>query len=207
MRKTLLSFAAVLVLSVSASAAEKYRVKDSGGFGPTGRYIEFASRYGWKAYEVDFKFGVDWDRRVLSEKSKLTVKITKNDGKTWKYKCRAKDRREMWANINKLYGKGISVLTECRIDPKDFGKAVGLDYDLVGEPTLVFQVMIKNEEAEAGVHKGMYFLSAGQIAASPMNQYATKIDDPSNLGVLFSSKDAGARESAAFVISANYGRQ
>lgn len=204
MKKSIIALIALFAFSLPASAAGRYRVKDSGGFAPTGRFIEFASRYGWKSYEVDFDFGIDMQTRRLTRRSKLTIKIERNDGSVWKYRCRAKDRNEMWANINKLYGKGISVLTECRIDPKKFARAVGLDYDLVGEPTLVFQVMIKNEDARAGVHKGMYFLAGGQIEASPMNQYATKIGDPSNLGVLFSSKRADERRSARFTISSRY---
>ncbi len=204
MKRTLMALLATLLFSAPASAAQNYRIQEKGGFAPTGRFIEFPSRYGWKSYEVDFKFGVDMERRQLTRRSTLKLKITRKDGTTWKYKCRAKDGQEMWANINRRYSKGLSILTECRIDPRKFAKSVGLDYDLVGEPTLVFQVTIRGKDAKAGIHKGLYFLAGGQIEASPMNQYATKTGDPSNLGVLFSSKPHDVRRSAAFVISSNY---
>ncbi|MFC1680140.1 hypothetical protein ACFL2T_08035, partial [Elusimicrobiota bacterium] len=139
MMRALIAVAAVLSLAAPASAADKYTVTDKGGFGSTGRLVEFASRYGWHSYEVDFDFGVDLSERRLTRKSKLTVKIQRNDGSTWKYRCRAKDQRWMWANINRLYDKGISVLTECRIDPDDFAEAVDLESDLVGDLFLVQQ--------------------------------------------------------------------
>ena len=75
----------------------------------------------------------------------------------------------------------------CRIKPRKFAKAVRIDRDLVGEPTLVFQVMVKNGKARAGVQKGMYFLATGEIEAGSLNPYATPHQDPSELGVLFTS--------------------
>lgn len=176
-----------LFMASGASAADRYSVSDEGGFGATGRHIEFSSRYGWESYAIDYDFGLEMAERRIDRKSSLRLTIRRNDGSSWSYRCRAKDTREMWANINLLYGKGVSVMTECRIDPAKFAKAVGLDADLVGEPTLVFHVMIKEGKAVSGIQKGFYFLAGGQIEASPLSQYATKYDDPSELAVLFAS--------------------
>ena len=143
-------------------------------------------------------------KRELTRKSSLTLTIKRRDGSEWSYRCRANRSQDMWANINRLYGKGISVLTECRINPKKFGKSVGLDADLVGEPTFVFHVMIKNGKARPGIQKGFYFLEGGQIEASSMSQYSTKYDDPSNLGVLFASQMAPHMHYPQYGISARY---
>ncbi|MFH2202431.1 MAG: hypothetical protein ABIJ96_04915 [Elusimicrobiota bacterium] len=201
MKRSILALLAVCIFALPAAAEQRFKIKDKGGFAPTGRFIEFASRYGWESYEVEYDLGVDMANRRLASKSSLRLTIHRKDGSAWKYKCRAKNGSEMWANVNRLYGKGVSVLTECRIDPRKFAKSVELDYDLVGEPTLVFQVTINQDQARVGIHKGMYFLAGGQIEASPMNLYATSTGDPSNLGVLFSSKPTGTRESTPFVIS------
>ncbi|MFH1723860.1 MAG: hypothetical protein ABII00_04470 [Elusimicrobiota bacterium] len=190
MKRSTLAFVAILALAASASAAEKYSVRDTGGFASTGRHVEFVKRYGWRSYEVEYDFGIDLSSKRLTRDSKLRVKITKTDGDTWSYRCRAKEARRMWANINMLYGKGISVMTECRVEPKKFAKAVGLDADLVGEPTIVFHVMIKDGEARAALHKGFYFVAGGEIEAGAMNQYVSRENDPSNMGVLFASATA-----------------
>ena len=67
----------------SPGDAEKYKLKDAGDFQPTGHRIEFADRYGWRTYAVDFRFGLDQGGRALTENSRITLKITKRDGKTW----------------------------------------------------------------------------------------------------------------------------
>jgi len=188
MKRSLLALIALALLSLPSSAADRFHVKDKGGFAPTGRFIEFPSRYGWKSYEVDYDFGIDTAKHRLTRRSTLRITIHRKDGTTWKHKCRAKNTREMWANISQHYNKSITVLTECRIDPKKFARSINVDYDLVGEPTLVFQVMINSDDAQTGAHKGMYFVASGEIEASAMAQYATKTGDPSQLGVLFSSK-------------------
>lgn len=180
--------ALVLTLCGPAVAGESFRVKDEGAFAQTGRHVEFADRYGWRSYEIDYRFGLDRATRRITDDSNLTLTIRKTDGSKWSYRCRPQEEsRVMWANVNLLIGRGISVLTECRIAPRKFAKAVGLDDDLVGDPTLVFHVMIEDGKPRPGLQKGFYFLAAGQIEASPFNQYATQEDDPSNLGVLFAS--------------------
>ncbi|PCI36863.1 MAG: hypothetical protein COB53_08200 [Elusimicrobia bacterium] len=204
MKRTFITALAFLVCAVGTAGAERYHVKDEGGFGYTGRRIEFANRYGWKSYKVDYKLDVDTTKRRLNRRSVMKVEITRKDGSTWKYKCKAKHDAMMWANVNKLYGKGISILTECRIPPRKFAKAVGLDADLVGDPTLVFHVMVKGSEARVGVHKGFYFMEAGQIEASTMRQYATRHGDPSELGVLFASRRAPFRNHPNFAMTPRF---
>jgi hypothetical protein len=203
MKRSLIALAFLLCVAGSAEA-ERYQVKDEGGFGFTGRRIEFANRYGWKAYKVDYKLDVDVAARRLNRRSQMKVTIVRKDGSEWTYKCKAKNDARMWANINKLYGKGISVLTECRIPPKKFAKAVDLDADLVGDPTLVFHVMIKGGEARPGIQKGFYFEESGQIEASTMRQYVTRYGDPSELGVLFASRMAPYRNHPNFAMTPRF---
>ncbi|HAH08283.1 MAG TPA: hypothetical protein DCM05_17450 [Elusimicrobia bacterium] len=185
MKKTLL---ALLTLTLAAPAfAEKYSVTDQGGFGTTGRFIELPSRFGWQSYEVQYDFKLDPSTRRLGD-SKLVLTINKNDGSRWRYRCRTTtDDKTMWANIHPIYGNGTQVLTECRIDPRHFSRAVGLRADEVGEPTLVFAVRIVDGKAEAGVHKGFYFLGGRELEGSSISAYATPEADPSNLGVVFNT--------------------
>ncbi|MFA5138379.1 MAG: hypothetical protein WC728_04025 [Elusimicrobiota bacterium] len=187
MRRAFLALAAFFLLAGSASAAERYVVEDTGGFGSTGRFVEFASRYGWNGYHVKFKFGLDMGERALTPDSDLRLTITRRDGSTFEYRCKAsRERDRMWANINMLYSKGISVMTECGIDPGKLAKAVGMDEDMMGQPTLVFHVMIKDGQAAAGVQKGLYFTESGE-GYGAMQQYMSRDRDPANLGVLFAS--------------------
>ncbi|MFX8644981.1 hypothetical protein ABTM18_19635, partial [Acinetobacter baumannii] len=59
-------------LSVSQPAwAQRYQVKDEGGFALTGRFVEFADRYSWESYKVNFDFSVDMAARALSKGSTL----------------------------------------------------------------------------------------------------------------------------------------
>lgn len=180
--------AVVLALAASgASAEDRYEVKDRGGFGSTGRLVEMASRFGWDHYEVDFDFGLEPTQRGITKDSVLKLSITRRDGSSWSTKCKAKKSDRMWANVNRLVNKGVSVLAECRIPPREFARLVKLDEGLVGEPTLVFQAMVKGGEAEAGLQKGLYFLSAAEIEAGELSSFSTREGDPSALSVLFNS--------------------
>jgi len=185
MRRALWALLAVVAFAGGASAEDRYSVTDHGGFGSTGRIVEFASRYSWDSYRVQFDFGLDLEAERLTEGSKLRLKIIRRDGSDWDYTCKAS--RDMKANINKLYSKGISVLAECRIDSGKFARAVGIDEDLVGEPTFVFHVMVDEGRAAAGVQKGLYFTESNDIRVGEMAAYAVAQRDPSNLSVLFSS--------------------
>lgn len=203
--KRVLAALAVAVLAAShAAAKERFAVRDHGGFGSTGRLVEMASRFGWESYDADFKFGIDADRHSLSSDSKLKLTITRHDGSTWSTKCKAKDDRQMWANINMLYGKGTSVLVECRVSPREFGDLVGLDAGLVGQPTLVFQAMVRDGRAEAGIQKGFYFLSAAQIEAGELSSFATTEGDPSALGVIFNSAMAPYANHPAYAMAPRF---
>ena len=117
----------------------------------------------------------------------MKLSIVRRDGSKWSTKCKAKHSDRMWANVNRLYNKGVSVLAECRIPPAEFAKLVKLDKGLVGEPTLVFQAMVKGGEAEAGIQKGFYFLNAAEIEAGELSGYSTREGDPSALSVVFNS--------------------
>ena len=185
--KTPMRVIAGLFIASVAHADNRYVVKDQGIFGATGRFVEFADRYGWQSYEIDFDFRFDAQAGELSRKATLDLAIHKNDGGEWSYRCRG-SRGDLLSNINPIYGRGVSIVVQCRVDPRKLAKAIGLDSDMVGEPTLVFQVNIQDGKAEAGVQKGLYFLAAGQIEGSEMNQYATRTPDLSELSVLFSSQ-------------------
>ena len=178
---------AALVLLPSLSFAESYSIKDEGDFAPLGQRVEFADRFGWLSYKVDFHFNLDSASRSLTRDSKLTIHIVKRDGRTWSYTCKAKGGAPMTANINFLYGQGISVVAQCRIAEKDFAKSVDLDKDDVGIPNLVFQALIKDGKVSAGAQRGLYFLPGGQIESSDLNAYAAANDDPSSLAVVFRS--------------------
>lgn len=182
--KTLTVLAALLALPGLCSA-EKYSVKDAGDFAPLGQRVEFSDRYGWVGYKVDFDFGLEDGGRALSRNSKLTVHIAKRDGTTWTYTCRAKGRDAMSANINHLYGKGISVLADCRIPEKQFAKAVGLDSRDVGFPNLMFQAVIQDGQARPGAQRGVSFMPGGEIESSELNTYASNNED--GLAVVFRS--------------------
>lgn len=184
--KIVVAVLAVVALLPSLARAQRYRLRDSGDFAPVGYRVEFADRYGWQGYQADFDFGLRAGGRALTKDSKLTVKITRRDGSTWKYTCKAKGRDPMWANINYLFGRGISVVAECRIPEKKFAKAVGLSPDDVGVPNLVFEATIKDGEVTPGAQRGVYFLPGGQIETSDLATYANA-NDPTNLAVIFRS--------------------
>jgi len=184
MRPTLL---AVLLLLPASCFAEKYSLKDEGDFMPSGQRVEFADRYGWQTYQVDFKFGLDQGGHYLTTDSKLKVRITKRDGKTWSYTCKAKGSQPLVANINHLFGKGISIVAECRIPEKNFAKAVDMDAQDVGLPNLVFQVVIQDGQVTPGAQRGLYFVAGGQMESSELNAYAANNEDPTTLAVVFRS--------------------
>jgi hypothetical protein len=187
MKRTAIVLLAVLCLA-STAKAERYSVTDKGGFGITGRVVELPDRFGWLSYEIKYDFSVDFSARRLGEDSKLEITINKNDGGRWRYRCRASsDEHRMWANINPLYGRGVQVLTECRVDPRHFSRAVGLRPQEVGAPTIVFGVRILDGKAEAGIQKGFYFLSGSETEGSSMSQYVSQEPDPSDLGVIFNT--------------------
>jgi hypothetical protein len=175
---------ALLMFAPGVLSAEKYSLRDVGDFAPAGHRVEFADRYGWRRYQVDFDFGLDEGSRALTRASRLRVKILKRDGSSWKYACKAK-KGDLGANINFLHGKGISVVVDCRIGRKAFAKAVGLDKDDVGLPTLVFQAMIQDGRVTPGAQRGLSFLPAGQIDSSELNAYVSLNEDPTNLAVVF----------------------
>jgi hypothetical protein len=183
--KKISMLATVLLLAGVAAHAERYSLRDGGDFAPAGFRVEFADRYGWRSYEADFDFGLEQGGRSLSRDSKLKVKIAKRDGSTWTYTCKAKGKDALFANINYLFGRGISVVAECHIPEKEFAKAVDLDPQDVGVPNLVFQAMIQDGEVRAGAQRGVYFLPGGQIDASELAAYASAGNDPSSLAVVF----------------------
>ncbi|MBI5244966.1 MAG: hypothetical protein HY922_14970 [Elusimicrobia bacterium] len=187
MKKAAMALLVSLCLTPAAKA-ERFSVTDKGGFGTTGRLVEFSSRFGWLSYEIKYDLSVDLNKRRLGENSKLEIAIHKNDGSRWRYRCRASsDDHRMWANINQIYGKGVQVMTECRLDPRQFSRSVDLNPEEVGEPTLVFAVRIMDGKAEAGVHKGLYFLGEAAEGGS-MSPYMSPEPDPSNLGVIFNAE-------------------
>jgi hypothetical protein len=185
-----ISLAGMLLASISLAArAERFSIIDKGGFGNTGRFIELPDRYGWDSYEIKYDLSVDLGSRRLDDDAKLEITIKKKDGDLWRYRCRpSASRRLMWANVNTLMGAGVSVLTECRVDPRRFSYAVDLDPDQVGFPTIVFHARIVNGRAEAGIHKGLYFVKGEGMEAGPMLPYSISDPDPTDLGVLFKSQ-------------------
>lgn len=179
--------AAAALLLPALAGAEKFSIRDEGDFAPVGHRVEFADRYGWRGYQVDFDFELDASGRDLTKESKLTVRIARRDGSTWKYSCKRKSRDSIYANVNYLMGTGISIVAECRIPQKEFAKAVNLHPDDVGLPNLVFQAVVQDGQVRAGAQRGLYFMPGGQIESSELNAYAARNDDPTNLAVVFRS--------------------
>lgn len=181
---------AVLLLSATAASADdRYVVKDEGVFAPTGRHVEFPDRFGWRGYEAKLDFKFDPESRRMSPDSTLSVTVHRSKGGSWSHRCRAKDSREMFANVNHIYGRGILVVVQCRVAPEKFSDSVGLEDDVVGDPTLVFSAWIRDGKAVVGAQKGFYFLDAGQMRSSVMAQYANQHDDPTDLAVLFATAE------------------
>lgn len=187
MKRLIAAVALAVLASGGAFAEDRYEVKDRGGFGSTGRLVEMASRFGWDSYEVSFDFALEPGQRSISKSSVLKLTINRRDGSRWSTKCKAKNADRMWVNVNRLYNKGVSVLAECRIPAGEFARLVKLDEGLVGDPTLVFQAMVKEGAAEAGIQKGLYFLNAAEIEAGELSSFSTREGDPSALSVVFNS--------------------
>lgn len=200
MKRLIAAVALAVLASGSASAEDRYEVKDRGGFGSTGRLVEMASRFGWDSYEVNFDFGLDQGQRSIAKNSVLKLTINRRDGSRWSTKCKAKNADRMWVNVNRLYNKGVSVLAECRIPPGEFARLVKLDEGLVGDPTLVFQAMVKEGAAESGIQKGLYFLNAAEIEAGELASFSTREGDPSALSVVFNSAMAPYLDHPAYAM-------
>src|SRR5689334_20840280 len=102
MRNAILTL--ILAAAASNASAANYTVSDVGDFAPAGHRVEFADRFGWDHYKVKFDFGLD-EGRTLSKKSNLVFEVTKRDGSTWKYACKAKGSNPLVANINYIHMK------------------------------------------------------------------------------------------------------
>ncbi|MBI3549294.1 MAG: hypothetical protein HY078_09665 [Elusimicrobia bacterium] len=165
----------------------RYVAEDSGAFASTGRFVEMADRYGWKSYEISFAFELDRNAGAIAGAATLDVTIRKLDGGSWSYRCK-QSRGELRGRVYQMYGRGTSVLAECAIPPKAFAGAVGVDWDMVGKPTLVFQALVKGAAVEPGNQKGFYVLPGNHVEGHEMNQYVTPTADPTNLSVLFASE-------------------
>ena len=174
---------AVLLSLPGLARAHEYTLRDSGEFQPLGQLVEFYDRFGWRSYDVDLEF--DLDGSSLGRSSRLTVKIVKKDGSKWDYSCKAS--RALSANINILFDGRVSVVAQCRIDAKSFAKAVALHPEDVGEPDLVFQVMVKDGKASPGAQRGIVLIPSSQGAATELTPYFAASDDPGGLAVVFQS--------------------
>ena len=115
---------AVLFLVPGMARAERYFLHDAGEFQPFGYGVEFYDRFGWRSYQVDFDFDLDIANLTLGRDSRLKLRIDKRGGGHWDYSCKTGGRRSLNANVNALYGQGISVVADCRIDNRSFAKAV-----------------------------------------------------------------------------------
>lgn len=172
--------AAILTLLLASPAAAKYRISESGAFAAAGG---FAERHGWRSYSVKFSFDLDLPARALSERSSIELRVELKDGRSWKARCRASDG-SLSANVNALIGKGVSVMSECQLQPSGFAKAVGAKASEVGRPILVFHAMVEGGGARAGQQKGILLVPAGRMAAG-LVPYVSRDGDPSELAVLF----------------------
>jgi hypothetical protein len=176
-------FLAAFLSFPAAAGGHDYELRDSGEFMPLGQRIEFYDRFGWRSYEVEFQFSLDG--ASLSDDSRLSVKIIKKDGKRWSYSCKAS--RTLFANINTLYDGRVSVVVDCRIDPKSFARAVGLHEEDIGAPALVFQAMVQNGKASPGAQRGIVLPQAAQSWATELSPYLASSEDANSLAVVFHS--------------------
>lgn len=140
-----------------------FTVAEAGDFDSTGRHVEFADRFGWRSYSLRFDFDLI-EGRV--EKGRLLLEVVKRDGSVWKHACKA-----AWARASVVPGLGTSVAADCRIEPKKFAKAVGLDARDVGLPALFTQAMIVDGKARPGAQRGLYFLPDGGISDASLSSY------------------------------------
>lgn len=153
-----------------------FTVAEAGEFDSTGRHIEFADRFGWRSYALRFDFDLT-EGKVGG--SKMQLEVVRKDGSTWKTSCKSG-----WARASSVPGMGVSVVADCRLDPKKFAKAVGLDPQDVGMPTLFTQAMVEGDKARPGAQRGLYFLPDGGISDASISSYAVGADSPA---VLFRS--------------------
>ncbi|MBI5630921.1 MAG: hypothetical protein HY921_08560 [Elusimicrobia bacterium] len=173
-------------LTAPLAAEPIYRLRDQGKFMPRGQPIEFADRFGWKHYEADLSFGLVLEERALSRDSRLSLKVIRKDSKAWSFTCKARNGA-LQANINLLIGKGISVVMECPIPPKEFSKAVNMDPQDVGEPRLVFQAMVRDGQVGLGPQRGIALPAVGQAEATELGPYLASPEDSGGLSVIFRS--------------------
>ncbi len=178
---------AVLFLVPGMARAERYFLHDAGEFQPFGYGVEFYDRFGWRSYQVDFDFDLDIANLTLGRDSRLKLRIDKRGGGHWDYSCKTGGRRSLNANVNALYGQGISVVADCRIDNRSFAKAVALDPEDVGSPQLVFQALVNNGRVLPGAQRGIDLRAGGPGTASELRPYVLANDDPAGLAVVFQS--------------------
>lgn len=171
----------VLLMSSPAIAGERMTVRDTGGFDPAGRTVEFSDRFGWRGYEAEFAFSFA-DDGSLSSASRLNIVITRRGGGKWKYSCRASSD-DLTTRVVPLGGR-VSVIAECRVRPKVFAKAVDLDAEDVGAPVFVFEAVIENGQAHAGGQRGLRFRPDAPIASLDLSPYAAS-PDAAGLAVVF----------------------
>lgn len=171
----------VLLLSAPAFAGERVQVRDTGGFDPSGRTIEFPDRFGWTAYEAAFDFSLGDDGR-LSRDARLDIVIVRRGGKRWKYSCRT-SKEDLSARVVPL-GARTSVIAECRVKPKEFAKAVDLHPEDVGAPLFVFEAVLEAGRARAGGQRGLRFRPDAPVASMDLSPYAAS-PDAAGLAVLF----------------------
>jgi hypothetical protein len=171
----------LLLLSSSAFAGERLTVRDSGGFDPAGRTIEFPDRFGWRGYEAEFTFAFA-DDGTLTGASRLNVAITRRGGGKWKYSCRASSG-DLTTRVVPLGGR-VSVVAECRVKPRAFAKAVDLDPDDVGAPVFVFEAVVESGTARAGGQRGLRFRPDAPVASVDLSPFAAN-PDAGGLAVVF----------------------
>lgn len=170
----------LLLAALPARAGQTMTVKDSGGFDPAGRTIEFPDRFGWQSYEAEFRFSLD-DGGRLADSSRLDLVIKRRGGK-WKYSCRVSSE-ELSARVVPLGGR-TSVIAECRVRPKAFAKAVDLHPDDVGAPLFVFEAVVEGGVARAGGQRGLRFRPDAPVASLDLSPYAAS-PDAAGLAVVF----------------------
>jgi len=171
----------LLLTGAPAFAGERLIVRDTGGFDPSGRTVEFPDRFGWRGYEAEFSFSFD-DDGSLASASRLNIAINRRGGEKWKYSCKATSD-DLTVRIVPLGGR-ISVVAECRVKPKAFAKAVDLDAEDVGAPLFVFEAVIENGKARPGGQRGLRFRPDALPASIDLGAYAAS-PDAGGLAVLF----------------------
>ncbi|MDD5628531.1 MAG: hypothetical protein PHU21_05675 [Elusimicrobia bacterium] len=163
--------------------AHDFELRDTGEFMPLGQHVEFYDRFGWRSYQADFEF--DLEGLGLARSSRLSVRIVKKDGSRWDYSCKAS--RGLSASVSKLFDGRLSVVAECRIEPKRFAKAVDLHPEDIGTPALVFQAFVEDGKAVPGAQRGIILPRAAQSSATELTPYLASSDDANSLAVVFQS--------------------